>query len=586
MPTPFLVIMFRIRKIPDNLFPMNRFVLEQVQEILISRFSSLREDQVRAIPEQLHNPLKYGFRSILFVAENIRGRVRGFAMLMHAPDKNFCFLEYIAARHEATPSGIGSALYERCREEAMMLKTHGIFMESLPDAPALCPEPGILAQNKARLKFWERFGVRPVINTLYETPVKAGETCPPYLLIDTLGRETPISRDYGKNVCEAILRRKYGGYCPEDYIQKVVHSFRDDPVQLRPFRYLRKPGLAKPAAQSRQKKPVVLIFNDNHAIHHVRERGYVESPVRIKAILKAFEGSSMVKRIPAMSFPEKFIRQVHASDLVDYLKAACQATPEGKSVYPYVFPIRNPNRKPKDLGLLAGYYCIDTFTPIHRNVWNAARSATECALTGADQLLGGHPYAYALVRPPGHHAETKVYGGFCYLNSAAIAVQYLSHYARVALLDIDYHHGNGHQEIFYKRKDVLTVSIHGNPSDTFPYFCGFRNEKGEGEGLGYNHNFPLAPDTCPEDYRKVLAEALHRVEKFKPGFLVVSFGLDTAKGDPTGSFSFSSGDFKKAGSMIGSLGLPLLIVQEGGYLTRSMGGNAFGFIQGIYETIA
>ena len=575
--------MFRIRKISDDLFPMNRMAVDQVKEIMRSQFSSLREEQIQAVSMQLQDPLKFRFRSILFVAENIRGRVRGFALLMHAPDLDFCFLEFIATRREPVPSGTGSALYERCREEATLLRVSGIYMESLPDDPCLCPDPAILEENKARLKFWERFGVRPLVNTRYETPVKEGETCPPFLMIDSLDKEQTPSLQNARAVCEAILRRKYGDYCPESYIRMVLESFTDDPVKLRPFRYVRRRPAIKLAGKG-SRKPVLLIYNNQHIIHHVRERGYVESPVRIRAILDAFEGFSAVKSIPAISFPEKHIRQVHEAGLVDYLKAACKATPEGKSVYPYVFPIRNAGRKPADLGLLAGYYCIDTFTPIHRNVWDAARSAVDCALTGAGQLLDGYPCAYALVRPPGHHAETRVYGGFCYLNSAAIAARFLAQYGKVAILDIDYHHGNGQQDIFYRNREVLTISIHGHPSDTYPYFCGFRNEKGEGDGLGYNHNFPLSPDTHPTAYRKVLSEALHLIGGFKPAFLVVSFGLDTAKGDPTGSFGFTAKDFEKNGKMIGSMRLPLLLVQEGGYLTRSVGQHARSFIQGIYET--
>ena len=573
--------MFRIRKIQDDLFPMNRQAVEQVQEILRSRFPALREDQVAAIPHQLRDPLKYRFRSILFVAENIRGRVQGFALLMHAPDERFCFLDYIATSRGATASGTGSALYERCREEARLLKATGIYMEGLPDDPALCPDLEILEENRARLKFWERFGVRPIANTRYETPVKEGDTCPPYLLADILDNGEPPAAARARQVCEAILRRKYGDYCPDDYIRDVVESFRDDPVVLRPFRYLRKQPAAIAVARGPDEGPPVrLFYNEHHDIHHVRERGYVESPVRIRVLLKTFGTSPLLKQGTARSFPEKHIRAVHAPELVDYLKAACRATPEGRSVYPYVFPIRNPDRRPKDLGILAGYYCIDTFTPVHRNAWEAARRAVDCALSGAEELLGGHPCAYALVRPPGHHAETRVYGGFCYLNSAAIAAHYLSRYGRVALLDIDYHHGNGHQEIFYRRSDVLTLSIHGHPSTTYPYFCGFRRERGEGPGLGYNHNYPLREQAPATEYRKVLAAALQEVARYAPAWLVVSFGLDTAKGDPTGSFAFTGRDFEKAGRMIGSLRLPLLLVQEGGYPTESLGRNLAAFMRG------
>jgi acetoin utilization deacetylase AcuC-like enzyme len=577
--------MFRIRRVADDLYPMNRYAVEQVKEIMRSQFSAVKEEKIQAISEQLHDPLKYRFRATLFVADNNSGKVKGFALLMYAPDRSFCFLDYIATRKEDAPGGIGSALYERCREEAILLKTNAIFMECLPDDPALCPDEVMMEQNVSRLRFYERFGARPVINTLYETPVNTDETCAPFLVIDNLDRKEMPSARQLKAVVDAILHRKYGDYCPQDYITKVLDSIVDDPVQVRPLRYLRETNHRLFEDGMKRKKPVPLVYNEHHQIHHVKEKGYVEAPVRISAVLKAFQGTDLVKILPAQFFPEKHIRQVHNPDLVDFLKDISAATPEGRSVYPYIFPIRNPDRKPRELEIQTGYYCIDTFTPIHRNVWEAARGAVDCALTCAGEILQGEPLAYALVRPPGHHAETNVYGGFCYLNTAAIAANYLSQFGKVAILDIDYHHGNGQQEIFYKRSDVLTISIHGHPSSTYPYFAGYRKEKGEGEGLGFNHNFPLNEGTKSQEYRMVLSDALRLVEKFDPAFLVVSFGVDTAKGDPTGSFNFTSKDFEKNGRMIGSLHIPALVVQEGGYLNRTLGTNAQHFIKGLHDTV-
>ena len=165
---------------------------------------------------------------------------------------------------------------------------------------------------------------------------------------------------------------------------------------------------------------------------------------------------------------------------------------------------------------------------------------------------------YALVRPPGHHAERKVFGGFCYFNSNAIAANYLSKFGKVAILDIDYHHGNGQQDIFYKRNDVLTISIHGNPSFAYPYFSGFKDEKGEGEGLGFNINYPLKEKLNGAEYLEVLGLALKKIVKFKPSFLVVALGLDVAKGDPTGTWALGSKDFFENGKIIGSLCLSLI----------------------------
>jgi acetoin utilization deacetylase AcuC-like enzyme len=231
-------------------------------------------------------------------------------------------------------------------------------------------------------------------------------------------------------------------------------------------------------------------------------------------------------------FAEKHITAVHDADFVSYLRRACADVPENKSLYPYVFPIRNKTRPPREPSVLAGYYCIDTFTPLHRNAWPAARRAVDCSLTAAREILDGRRLAYALVRPPGHHAERRSFGGFCYLNNNAIAAQYLCAHGKVAILDIDYHHGNGQQDIFYRRSDVLTVSSHGHPRFAYPYFSGFEDERGEGEGEGFNLNLPLAETADGPRYREALARALKRIQQFVPQFLVVALGLDTAKGIP------------------------------------------------------
>jgi acetoin utilization deacetylase AcuC-like enzyme len=594
--------MFRIRKVSDDIYPMNKGTVKQVLEIMRLRFPGVSEEKILTIPEQLRNPLKYRFRTILFVAENFNGKVRGFALLLHAPDLDFCYLDFIATNKDQISAGVGGALYERCREEALSLKSLGIFMECLPDDPLLCPEEDNILQNAIRLNFYERYGARPIVNTLYETPVKTGDTCSPYLVFDNLDREFLPATKRVKTIVNAILRRKYGDYCTEDYIIKVVDSFRDDPVVLREFRYLKpeknetrnnfnhkvlvKSQLltGKTRKNGRQVKPVHVTVNSEHSIHHVKEVGYVESPVRIANILKSLNGSEFFEIIPAEIFPEKYIRQVHSSDMVDFLKSAETNFPTGNSVYPYIFPIRNTGKRPKDVNVLAGYFCIDTFTPIHQNVWKAATGAVNCALTCANKIIEMGGLAYALVRPPGHHAESKVFGGFCYLNTAAITANYLSQLGRVAILDIDYHHGNGQQEIFYKRNDVLTISIHGHPATTYPYFCGFKNEKGEGEGLGFNINYPLDEKINVSDYRITLAHAIRQIELFSPDYLIVCFGLDTAKDDPTGTFTFKGKDFERNGRMIGSLKKPVLVIQEGGYLNRTLGANTVHFFKGLVES--
>ena len=575
--------LFRIRKIYDDTTPANREVVAQVQDILRTQFSALRAEEIDKLAEQLRNPFKYRFRAILFVAESGKGQVKGFALLLHAPDLKFCYLEYISAALGRTGGGIGGVLYERLREEAVALDAVGLFFESLPDDPVLSPNPTIRKQNSARLQFYERYGARPIVNTAYETPLKPGHTDPPYLLFDALGRDTPLSRDHAQAIVRAILERKYGRLCPKSYIDKVVASFTDDPIQLREFRYIREQSRQLPSPAPVRLRRIALIVNEKHDIHHIRERGYVQAPVRISSILKEITPLGLFEPLPARHFSEDRIKAVHASELVEYLKKACAAVPAGKSIYPYVFPIRNAARPPKELPLRAGYYCIDTFTPINRNAWPAALGAVDCALTGAQSLLDGYSLAYALVRPPGHHAERRSFGGFCYFNSAAVAAHYLSKFGRVAVLDVDYHHGNGTQDIFFERADVLTISTHGHPRYTYPYFSGFEDERGVGPGAGFNLNIPLPEDIDGERYRQALEQALKRVRKFAPQFLVLSLGLDTAKGDPTGSWTLGAKDFVKNGQLIGALRLPTLVVQEGGYRTRSLGTNAAHFFSGLWE---
>lgn len=194
--------------------------------------------------------------------------------------------------------------------------------------------------------------------------------------------------------------------------------------------------------------------------------------------------------------------------------------PDNKSVSLYVFPIRNAARPPKELPVRAGCYCIDLFMPLNQNAFLAAKRAVDCTFTAAESLLNGYRLAYALVRPPGHHAERRVFGGFCYFNSNAIAAHYLSAYGTVAILDLDYHHGNGQQDIFCHRSDVLNISLHGHPRFAYPYFSGFADEFGQGDGFSYTINCPLPEELTGEHYRQPLTKALRRIEKFQPKFLI------------------------------------------------------------------
>ncbi|NJB68225.1 acetoin utilization deacetylase AcuC-like enzyme/GNAT superfamily N-acetyltransferase [Desulfobaculum xiamenense] len=576
--------MFRIRPIYDTRLPVDQAAVARSQEILRERFSLVADSEIAQLPELLSNPFLKHYRSILFVAEKARAGVQGFALLCHFPDLHFCYLDFISVSVEHGGRGVGSALYERIREEALALGDTALFFECLPDDPALCAEPDTLRDNIARLKFYERYGARPIIGTAYETPLTPGGDCPPYLVADPLGRPLHIPRGRIRKIVRAILTRKYADTCSPEYIDMVVESFTDPEVRLRDPRHVL-PEAAQASAIKRRSADagIVMVINDRHQIHHMRERGYVESPVRVSSIQTALERTELFDVLAPRQYPENVITAVHDKDFVAYLKKICSRLPENKSLYPYVFPVRNASRPPRELPVRAGYYCIDTFTPLNANAYAAAKRAVDCGLTAADALTEGRRLAYALVRPPGHHAERRVFGGFCYFNTAAIAAHRLSKLGRVAVLDIDYHHGNGTQDIFYARRDVLTISIHGHPRFAYPYFSGFAEELGVGEGLGCNRNFPLMERVTGEQYASVLRRALDLIRDFEPMFLVVGLGLDTAKGDPTGTWNLAAKDFAENGRLIGSLGLHTLVVQEGGYRIRSLGTNARNFFLGLFE---
>jgi acetoin utilization deacetylase AcuC-like enzyme len=395
-----------------------------------------------------------------------------------------------------------------------------------------------------------------------------------------LDAQSALSAKFLRKVVRAILERKYGDICPEAYVEQVVHSIKE-PVCFRPFRYSKAEPLHKPA-QPKRKEKIAVVINDKHDIHHIRERGYVESPVRISVISEELSKAGITQNYAVREYSLDPILAVHDAGLVEYLEKACAGTPIGKSVYPYVFPIRNTTRPPQDLLVRAGYYCIDTFTPINRNAFPAAKRAVDATLTATDLILDGQRLAYSLIRPPGHHAERRSFGGFCYFCNAAVAAHYLSQHGRVAILDVDYHHGNGQQEIFYQRNDVFTVSIHGDPDFAYPYFTGFADEQGAGPGLGFNLNMPLPELQDGKQYRVALEQAIKAIQRFDPVFLVVCLGLDPAKGDPTGTWTLRPQDFFANGRMIGSLDLPTLVVQEGGYRTRTLGINARNFFEGLY----
>lgn len=228
--------------------------------------------------------------------------------------------------------------------------------------------------------------------------------------------------------------------------------------------------------------------------------------------------------------------------------------------------------------MFPSYFISDTYAPITRGTYSAARSAVDVALTGSDLVLNGDGVVYVLCRPPGHHASPHSMGGYCYFNNAAIAADYLSGHGRVAILDIDFHHGNGTQDVFYDRSDVLYVSIHANPKGSYPYVSGFTDETGRGDGSGFNLNFPIDMSTNDSQYLKTLGLALENIQSFAPDYLVVSVGFDTFVNDPIGGLKLTKNVYPKVSEMIAGLNLPTLLVQEGGYNVEHIGELATSFL--------
>jgi acetoin utilization deacetylase AcuC-like enzyme len=327
------------------------------------------------------------------------------------------------------------------------------------------------------------------------------------------------------------------------------------------------------------------VHDDRHRSHHGggelsggRFVPSVECPARADAVLAAIRDEALGHVAAATPHGLEPILRVHARDYVEFL---CAAHAEWAAVHGAgeAFPLTWPERgadapRPDAIDGKLGFYSTANDSPITAGTWAAACAAADTALTAADLVAGGERAAFALCRPPGHHAGRRSYGGYCYLANAAIAAQSLvDRGARVAIVDVDYHHGNGTQDVFFARADVLTVSIHADPRVDFPFFTGYAHERGSGAGEGANLNLPLPHGTDWRGYEPALREALATVERFGPDALVVSLGLDTYVDDPVGRFALTTADYRALGALLGGAGLPTVFVLEGGYDVEALGRN-------------
>jgi acetoin utilization deacetylase AcuC-like enzyme len=309
-------------------------------------------------------------------------------------------------------------------------------------------------------------------------------------------------------------------------------------------------------------------------------------PSRVEAIKRELLKDPGFEFRKAESFAEKHIARLHPYHR--FIKHISESIEDDDTeIYPDLFPgagadLPRRMRSP----LWAGLYCTDAVTPIMKKTYLAARGSAECALTGAKLLKRGKARAiYALCRPSGHHAGPRVFGGYCYFNNAAVAAEYLSSTGRVAVLDIDYHHGNGTQEFFERRADVLTCSIHGDPAEEYPYFWGYKSEKGKGAAVGCNLNLPLPLKSDDAAYLKAVDRACRAIRRFGPRYLVVSAGFDTHRDDPIGGLSLSLDAYPAVAARLAALDLPTLLCQEGGYNLRTLGRCVRRFLTGFREAV-
>ena len=351
-----------------------------------------------------------------------------------------------------------------------------------------------------------------------------------------------------------------------------------------------------------QTEPTPLIASDDHLAHDGlielvvgREIRCYETPERATAIRDALLATGAYALDAPRDHGPDPITAVHDLELLDLIEhvwadAMADGRDPGRPLLPDTFLLRGyaggmgltqlPARRHDRLGA----YCFDTATPIVAGTAAAARAAVDIALTAAERVLAGAPLAYGLCRPPGHHAGRNLIGGYCYFNNAAIVAQSLVDRGaqRVAILDVDFHHGNGTQQIFWERGDVLYVSLHGDPGGAYPYYSGFATERGVDAGDGATLNLPLSPGTDGDAYLAALADGLDAIRTFDPDApLVISLGFDAYHADPISNLALQTADYSRIGSEIAGLGLPAIVLQEGGYAVEALGANAVAFLGGM-----
>jgi acetoin utilization deacetylase AcuC-like enzyme len=343
-----------------------------------------------------------------------------------------------------------------------------------------------------------------------------------------------------------------------------------------------------------------VVYTLRHRSHHPQfelENGALQEPFehpgRAEMIRSALAADDTFEFIAPDEWGTDPIEAVHDPGLVAFLETAWgeyqQAHGFTHDVVPDIFALpalregMGPVCEPEAIGARLGWWCFETTTPIMHGTYAAARSSVDVALTTADHVIGGESVAYGLCRPPGHHAARSAYGGYCFFNNAAVVANHLAGATggKIAVLDVDYHHGNGTQQIFYDRADVQFVSLHGDPVRAYPYLTGHRDEIGTGAGRGTTSNYPMPLRADDEQYLDALAAACGEIAAFGAEMVVVSLGLDTYFDDPISDLSVTPEGFERSGALVRQLGLPTVVLQEGGYATEELGENARRWLLGV-----